>query len=223
MKNISIILFGFITLNACSSLFWRAGGLSPEKVVSNDSILEYTVIYLERDSWNLMNGTTVKKSYQTELVLYPDGKYSEPKKLANLNSWTLPGLVAYNAKADRLVWVQGMNDEYGTYLRKLGYANSISSQGLQNAVFFEPNQQLWNLALSDNAETIAFVISKYGEDLTVQKPQLAVWNISNPQPTLYDLPSWQDSPDHKIQWIANGKLSIQMDSKKMIWTSAGLK
>lgn len=222
MKKFTVILFGILALNACSSLFWRIGKLEPETVSSHKSILEYTVVYLERDSWNLLNGTTIKKSYQTELVLYPNGKSDDGKKLANLNSWTLPGLVSYNSNKDVLVWVQGMNDEYGTYLRKLGYAKSVSSQGLKNAIFYEPNQQIWNLTLSDNADTIAFITSKYGDDLVIQKPQLAVWNILQAAPTLYDLPNWLDSPDYKLLWKSE-RLIVSLGSKTLTWTASGLK
>ena len=224
MKYSSLFGLFFLTLNACSSLFWRSGQLPTESVKSGIAELEYTVIYLERDSWNPLNGTTIKKSYQTKLQLFPSGKKSPGLELANLASWTLPGLVAYNSKSDRLFWVQGINDDYGTFIRKLGFADSVSSKGFKDAIFFEANQQIWNLSLSSDGTKAAFIVSDMGEDLLSKNPRLGIWTVGEHQPKLSPLPIWMDAPDFKIRWNTNDSLDIQMGKSSKTWNAkSGLK
>lgn len=209
---------------ACSSLFWRSASLPPETIQSGQSTLTYQTVYLERDSWNPLMGTTVKTSYQTRLTLYPKGKGSVAKDLPNLSSWTLPGQIAYHSGTDSLFWIQGTDDEYGTYSRKAGRAAKIQEKGFSQAEFWNEEKGLLDLSVSPDGNYFALVHQTLNSD---QEPSffLSIWKWGEPKPTeKISLKSWEettnviDSP-YSLTWLNSKTLRIKMDRSSINWTA----
>lgn len=217
----------FLIPMACSSLFWRSAALSPDTVSSGGTTITYQVVYLERDSWNPMMGTTVKKSYQTRLTLSEESGSDFRKDLPNLRSWVLPGKLSYHEGTDRLFWIQGVDDEYGTLNRKAGIADRIREKGLSQTKFWEKEKELLHLSPSPDGERVAFVFSRSG---SAGMPEyfVTVWNhTKETEPNRdFKIPTWDESdgtpnPEYDLIWATGDRLSVKLGEKTMTWTESG--
>lgn len=223
MRLIYLTLISMVPL-ACSSLFWRSASLPPETIHSGQSTLTYQTVYLERDSWNPLMGTTVKKSYQTRLTLYPKGEGSTAKELPNLTSWTLPGLIAYNSGTDRLFWIQGTDDEYGTYSRKAGRAEKIQEKGFSQAEFWNEEKGLLDLSVSPDGNYYAIVHQTLNTD-QIPSYFLSIWKWGDPKPSeRISLSNWEETTGvensvYSLSWQNSKTLRIKMDSSTINWVA----
>ncbi|MCC5815111.1 MAG: hypothetical protein JJT78_10170 [Leptospira sp.] len=222
------VLFA-LPLVACSSLFWRSASLPPETLISGNSQLIYQVVYLERDSWNPMMGTTIKKSYQTRVTLQDKKDSQAIKELPNINSWILPGKMTYVSETDSLFWIQGIDDEYGTLQRKAGIAQNIRTKGFSETKFWEGEKELIHLTPSPNGDKVAFVFTRSNSS-GMPETFLTVWNHKTEEkPTQnHKLPTWDESdgspnPNYDLIWRSNDSLNVKLDKKSLTWTASGLK
>lgn len=229
MRTIIFILISTLPLAACSSLFWRSASLPPTSQDSGNTRLTYQVVYLERDSWNPLMGTTVKKSYQTRISLQDLGDSQSVKELPNLNSWVLPGKMYYNSSSDRLFWIQGVDDEYGTLHRKAGIAYDVRTQGLSRTKFWDSEKELIHISPSPDGSRVGYIFTKVNS-AGVQETYLSVWEHSkeNAPSSSHKIPLWDESdgspnPNYDLIWNGNSSLRVKLDKKSLTWTPSGLK
>ncbi|WCL48258.1 hypothetical protein [Leptospira sp. GIMC2001] len=227
MKFWKIIVMSCFMFFSCSSFFWRDAELPKEEINYNGSILEYQVVYKEKDSLNPLMGTTEKKNYETKIAIYPQGKNKQSIKIENIGSWILPGMIHYNPTNDRLFWVQGINDEYGTNLRKAGVATDVRVNGLKNAKFWTDCSNITTILPSPTGDAIAMICSENqleSDNASINLEtawKIAIWNIADSSPTVHSLNmEWvPESNDHTVRWIGTNSVEVRSGSKKSQWKS----
>lgn len=219
----------FLIPLACSSLFWRSAQLPPETTRSGNAIVTYQVVYLERDSWNPMMGTTVKKSYQTRITLTDRKDSSAVKELPNVSSWILPGKLKYSSESDKMFWIQGVDDEYGTLNRKAGIAENVRTQGFSQTKFWEDERELIHLSPSPNGERVAFIFTRTNSQ-GIMETFLAVWNHNTEDKpgSIHKIEMWDESdgsedPPYDLIWKDSSTLTVKMDQSSLTWTQSGLR
>ena len=123
------ILFLFIFINSCASFYWRESKLPPHISFSNSkkNVLYSRIHFSEKDSWNPLDGTSLKKNYFTHFKL---GKLLSNNKLELIDtfeyqSWILPESIQFSdSDFFKLSFISGENkNEFGTEPREAIFYN----------------------------------------------------------------------------------------------------
>ncbi|MFB5649167.1 hypothetical protein ACE5IS_00865 [Leptospira wolffii] len=210
MKSFSFI--GFLIMS-CSQMSWRPAGLAVERGWSENgqNLVQSEVLYEEKDSWNPLTGTTLKKNYKTKFRIYdlsetPNPEGDPPIYSYQVESWVLPGSVYFHSATNRLFWIQGSNDQYGGTER---FPAVWSPKGFHS---FEPNQFLQkdktilHFVPSPDGGTAAFILGNTEASPEIRSAVLILADTngrsssSDIRYSEFSLPDWQETPDHKIRW-----------------------
>lgn len=241
-----LVIYSFLVsclFLGCSSIFWREARLERTQTSFPGGKVFAEVLYEERDSWNPLMGTTQKRNYKTEISFSISGENPSEKNCGTLSSWTLPNQLEYRPGLDRFYWIQGTNDEYGTWNQTLGFANNIRTNCLKE-------QKLLALPFpgakgySSKLGYLKFLISPTGQffaGIAIQESQtegsknkyfLVVWDTNLPSkvylseifPNQTADPVLDPSLEIRMDWTNPTQIRIRSGSLSNTWSqSAGLK
>ncbi len=203
----------------CSQIRWRPAGLAIERGWSETgkNLVQTEVMYEEKDAWNPLTGTTLKKNYHTKFRIYdltdsPDPNGEPPIYSYETDSWTMPGSVYYHSETSRLFWVQGTNDDYGSQTR---FPSVWSPKGFHSFLpknFLREGQTVLHFVPSPDGGTAALLIGKTDSSLEIQSPVLILADTNGQSSSLdsgyseFPLEDWKETPDYKIRWSENSNL-----------------
>lgn len=197
MKSIWIVLF-FI-----SCMTWRKANLGIESSWSNNSdVLIYRIEFEERNSWNPLEGTTLKRNFKTKLEEY---------KLINENLqkqsefefpfWVLTNSLFYNFEKKLLFFIRGQeNSGYGTENRIISIYK-IENKSLENIWNSKEGEYLWKIVPAPDATKLVFITT---ESATSElNAKLQVWDGKLRS---VKISSWLDASfEHAISWSEDSK------------------
>lgn len=163
--NMKLLLLVLISLNSCSSIFWREGSLSPEISFSENgkSFIYSTVKFHEKDSWNPLNGTTEKKNFSTTISSYTLNSDLTAKKIRDIGEfkfWIKQDSLLFNENANTVLLINGTTDQIGTENRNISLLNLKSSE---TKISYAKLNSVIDATLSSNAENLAIVIKEKSE------------------------------------------------------------
>lgn len=217
---ISVIPF-FIA--SCSFLTWKNSSLSLERGWSSSGkeVVQMETLYEEKDSWNPLMGTTLKRNYHSMIRIFDPVKSSKPVDQIPFSSWILPGTVYYHSDTKSVYWIGGKDDEYGSYSRIPFGINISDKKEFSLSSNLEPGQVAIQLIPSPDGNSLALVAAVLDNDLEFLKPEL-FWLSKNGdsefKPTSkVDLSEWKETPIHKIRWSAKSdRIYIQISESVFI-------
>lgn len=197
MKSIWIVLF-FI-----SCMTWRKANLGWESSWgSNQEVLMYSIEFEERNSWNPLEGTTLKRNYKTKLEEYKfiNNKFEKQSEF-ELPFWILLNNLFYNSEKKLLFLIRGEeNSGYGTEKRIVSLYK-ITSKNLENIWSSKEKEYLWKLVPSPDTTKIAFLTT---ENATSQLgAKLHLWDG---KVRSVSISSWLDASfEHAISWSEDSR------------------
>ncbi|HMV43604.1 MAG TPA: hypothetical protein PK079_00120 [Leptospiraceae bacterium] len=219
MKFINAISILF--LSSCSSLFWRDARLLPTLSFSENGkgIAYIQTHYQEKDSWNPLNGTSLKKNYTTQISLADiqnDLSLKKNTDLERFSFWILPQSLFYNEARGILAFIQGLDqNEYATPNKTVSIHNiktKITTDLLKGKSEIKTPLAI---ALSSDASQIAIVSGEVNANGFYEKFQLFILDTMNQSiQASFSLPDWQDSPEYELGWLkSEATLSARVKSK----------
>lgn len=225
MKLINALSILF--LSSCSSIFWRDAKLLPELSFSENGkkVAFIQTYYEEKDSWNPLNGTTLKKNYTTQISLadiQSDLRLKKNTDLDRFNFWILPQSLFYNEASGVLAFIQGLDqNEYATPNKTVSIhniKNKITTDLLKGKSEIKTPLAI---ALSSDASQIAIVSGEANANGFYEKFQLFILDASsNSIQASFSLPGWQDSPEYELAWL-KGESSLSAKVKSKLFTVKG--
>lgn len=212
MKLIALSLF-YIAFLSCSQILWRPAGLSVERGWSENgkNLVQTEVLYEEKDSWNPLMGTSLKKNYKTKFRIYdlggePDPAGDPPIYSYEIDSWVLPGSVYFHSATSRLFWIQGKNDEYGGPERIPEVWSPQGFHSFDPKNFLPKSKSVLQFVPSPDGGTAAFVLGDLSDSPEIRSAVLVLAETngrsssSDSAYSEFDLPEWQETPEYKIRW-----------------------
>ncbi|MCG6192155.1 hypothetical protein LFX25_02715 [Leptospira sp. FAT2] len=204
-------------LTDCSFLVWRNSSLSLERGWSSSGkeIVQMETLYEEKDSWNPLMGTTLKRNYRSLIRIFDPTASSEPLEQIPFSSWILPGSVYYHSGSKSVYWIGGKDDEYGGFSRIPAGIRLVDKQNIPFSLYLQPGQTPIQLVPSPNGNSLALIVAVLDNDLEFLKPEL-IWLDRNEDSSLsanarIDLPEWRETPGHRIRWSERSdKIYIQI-------------
>lgn len=197
MKSIWLL----ILLVSCMT--WRQANLGWESSWGNNQeVLLYSIEFEERNSWNPLEGTTIKKNYKTRLQEY---KFIS-NKLEKQNEWEFPFWVFgnhlfYNSEKKLIFLIRGQEGSgYGTENRILSIYK-IADKNLENLWSSREGEYLWKIVPSPDTSKILFLTT---ENATSQiKAKLHIWDGKFRS---VKISSWLDASfEHAVSWNEDSK------------------
>ncbi|TGM03421.1 hypothetical protein EHQ76_09390 [Leptospira barantonii] len=213
-------------LSSCSFLTWKNSSLSLERGWSSSGkeVVQLETLYQEKDSWNPLMGTTLKRNYHSMIRIFDPIQSSQPVNQIPFSSWILPGTVYYHSDTKSVYWIGGKDDEYGSYSRIPSGIDLSNKKELTLSSYLAPGQVAIQLIPSPDGNSLALVVAVLDNDLEFLKPEL-VWLSKNGdsefKPTSKtNLPEWKETPVHKIRWSSKSdKIYIQVSESVFFLTN----
>ncbi|MCB1177798.1 MAG: hypothetical protein KDK36_09485, partial [Leptospiraceae bacterium] len=203
-----------IIVSNCSS--WRKSELP--HVVSwtenEDTALVYKIIFEERSSWNPLNGTTIKASYQTVLkIITIDSKENKVNQVfeKTFDTWVLPGMVFYKKGGSEILMISGTTqDSFGTEDRNIIKYNkdSDSTKVLWSA---EKGKYLWKILPSPDGQIISFVTTESAASMVNAQLHFIIGS----EVKSVNIDEWIDSPNFGLSWEKNSKTIFIRKNEKV--------
>ncbi|TGL71099.1 hypothetical protein [Leptospira kmetyi] len=211
------------SLSSCSFLTWKHSSLSLERGWSSSGkeVVQLETLYEEKDSWNPLMGTTLKRNYHSVIRIFDPIRSSQPVEQIRFSSWILPGTVYYHSDTKSVYWIGGKDDEYGSYSRIPSGINTILQKEFVLSSYLEPGQIAIQLIPSPDGNSLALVAAVLDNDLEFLKPQL-LWLSKNGDSEFKatsktDLLEWKETPVHKIRWASKSdKIYIQVSESVFV-------
>ncbi|TGK01222.1 hypothetical protein EHQ53_09120 [Leptospira langatensis] len=202
-----------ILLISCSQIRWKPASLAIERgwSESGKNIVQTEVLYEEKEPWNPLTGTTIKKNYRTKFRIYD---LNEPQKIDGdppiysyeINSWTLPGSVYFHSETNRLFWIQGSNDEYGSVDRFPAVWSPKGFHSFDPKGFLKEGQTILHFVPSPDGGTAALILGILDANLEIQSPTLVLADVNGQSSSLdssyseFVLKEWNETPEYRIRW-----------------------
>ncbi|TGL73813.1 hypothetical protein [Leptospira yasudae] len=213
----SLVLSSAFLFYSCSFLIWKNSSLSLERGWSSSGkeIVQMETLYEEKDSWNPLMGTTLKRNYRSLIRIFDPNVASPPLEQIPFSSWILPGSVYYHSGSKSVYWIGGKDDEYGSFSRIPAGIRLADKQNIPFSLYLQPGQIPIQLVPSPNGNSLALIVAVLDNDLEFLKPEL-IWLDRNEDSSLsanarIDLPEWKETPGHRIRWSERSdKIYIQI-------------
>ncbi|RHX77613.1 hypothetical protein EHQ05_10450 [Leptospira yasudae] len=213
----SLVLSSALLSCSCSFLVWKNSSLSLERGWSSSGkeIVQMETLYEEKDSWNPLMGTTLKRNYRSLIRIFDPNVASQPLEQIPFSSWILPGSVYYHSGSKSVYWIGGKDDEYGSFSRIPAGIRLADKQNIPFSLYLQPGQIPIQLVPSPNGNSLALIVAVLDNDLEFLKPEL-IWLDRNEDSSLsanarIDLPEWRETPGHRIRWSERSdKIYIQI-------------
>ncbi|WP_125179525.1 hypothetical protein [Leptospira ellisii] len=203
-------------LLSCSFLVWRNASLTLERGWSSSGkqIAQTEVLYQEKDSWNPLQGTSLKRNYNSIIRIFDPERSASPVEEIRFSSWILPGSVYYHTDTDSLYWIGGRDDEYGSFSRVPSGFDLKRRLDLSFSGYLEPGEVPIQLVPSPNGFGLAMIVAVTDNDLEFLKPELVLLErksgagigIVPVVSTRIRLPDWKETPGYRIRWSADSSL-----------------
>lgn len=136
----------------CSSLVWReAPGENQTAFVSGNEFVEIHLSYEEKNSWNPLDGTTLKRNYTStfRLLTVQNESVNVGPELFTFQGWVRSDSV-YPINTRRIIFIGGENDEYA---------------GNEHAIYINANGTATSLMDSSNGKIVQCIPSGDGRRL----------------------------------------------------------
>ncbi|TGK36419.1 hypothetical protein EHQ12_10320 [Leptospira gomenensis] len=204
----------FLQFCSCSFLIWKNASLTLERGWSSSGkrITQTEVLYQEKDSWNPLTGTSLKRHYNSIIRIFDPDLSAAPVDEIRFPSWILPGSVYYHSETETLYWIGGRDDEYGSFYRIPTGFDLKRRQDLSFEQYLEPGEIPIHLVPSPNGLKIAMIVAVTDEDLEFLKPELVVVERKSDATaqrnvgTRVLLSEWKETPAYKIRWSADSSV-----------------
>ncbi|WP_246031938.1 hypothetical protein [Leptospira fluminis] len=208
-----LLALPFLLLGACSQFAWRPASLAVERGWSETGkeLVQTEVMYEERNSWNPMMGTRLKRNYKTKFRIYdlsgtPDPKGDPPIYNHEAAHWTLPGSVYYHSTTGRLFWIQGLDDQYGGNSRVPSVWSPQGYHSFDPSRFLTAEQTVLHFIPSPDGGTAALLLGKTDPNLEIHSPKLILADTNGRSSTddrnYFEtaLSEWKEVPTFQIRW-----------------------
>lgn len=205
-----VTLFCF---QSCSAIFWRNGSqvYDPSYSETGESSAVLNIQYEEKNTWNPLDGTTIKRNYHSQILLFKNEKersQNKPLKVISLNSWILPDSVYFHEKNSYLFFIRGTDDNFGTNPRK-SYLYRISDE----KEFLNHGEGDATLAIpSPDGGKIAIILSYPKDPETFSYKLLVREAVDQEKTDPVRISFWPDNPGYVMTWDTDsGNLFIRQD------------
>ncbi|MCG6166762.1 hypothetical protein [Leptospira sanjuanensis] len=213
----SIAFSSIFLFYSCSFLVWKNSSISLERGWSSSGkeIVQMETLYEEKDSWNPLMGTTLKRNYRSLIRIFDPNIASQPVEQIPFSSWILPGSVYYHSGSKSVYWIGGLDDEYGSFSRTPAGIRLTDKKHIPFSLYLQPGQIPIQLVPSPNGNSLALIVAVLDNDLEFLKPEL-IWLDRSEDASLnpnarIDLPEWKETPVHRIRWSEKSdKIYIQI-------------
>lgn len=208
LKQIHNSLYILLLFPSCSFLIWKDSSLTLERGFSSSGkeIVQTEVLYQEKDSWNPLSGTTLKRNYRSIIRLFRPEESSNPIEQIPFSSWILPGTVYFHSGTKSLYWIGGKDDQYGSFARIPSALNLDEKKEILISTHLKPGQVVLQLVPSPDGNSLILILAVTDEDLEFLQPEI-VWLRRAPEAnsslqivSRISLPEWKETPLHRIRW-----------------------
>jgi hypothetical protein len=199
------ILFLFIFLNSCTSLYWKESKLTPEFFFSSSkkNVLYSRIHFSEKNSWNPLDGTSLKKNYTTHFKL---GKILINKKLEltktfEYESWILPESINFSdTDSFKISFLSGENkNEFGTEPREAIFYDLFTNKIINLSKEFKIAKPI---DITMNSNQIA-ILSKKDNSYYLTIAEIDSKPLVNEDVLLKNY-SWTTDGDSQLVWSKEG-------------------
>jgi len=177
--------------------------LEPSWSENGKSYASLEILFKEKDSFNPLNGTTLKKNYRSRLRIFQiDGQNSAKQTWESdvFDSWILPTSLYYHEKTGRIFFLKGSDDEYGTmkreaYILQFGEKKpkliTVKKSSTESILFAIP---------SPDGEKLAVGIAAYQEEI-LKDAKIQLFSLVETSTHTKEIGFWSDfSPDYLLTW-----------------------
>jgi len=211
----------------CST--WKKSSLGVEASWFNsEEFLVYSIEFEETNSWNPLEGTTIKRNFSTRLREYKLKPNNELEQISEFQFpfWILNNNIFYNARNKNIFMMRGSSEGYGTAERTISNY-LISEKKIIDIWKGKPGEFLWKILPSPDSSQIAFITT--GSHTSEFEAKLHIWNGNEIRSI--NLPSWIDASfEYGISWNIDSKIlylaiknevySLNTSSKELVLTKA---
>ncbi|MBM9576311.1 hypothetical protein JWG45_04000 [Leptospira sp. 201903070] len=216
-------IFSFFLFPSCSFLIWKNSSLSLERGWSSSGkeIVQTEVLYEEKDSWNPLSGTTLKRNYRSVIRIFDPDRSSKAVEEIPFSSWILPGTVYYHSATGALYWIGGKDDQYGSFARIPGAFNLNEKREISISKDLRPGHVVLQLTPSPNGNSVVMITASTDEDLEFLQPEL-LW-ISRTKEGSQQLTArvplleWKETPSYRLRW-SNQSDRIYIQINESVYT-----
>ncbi|MBM9501521.1 hypothetical protein JWG44_14805 [Leptospira sp. 201903071] len=201
-----VCMFSVFLIPSCSFLIWKNSSLSLERGWSSSGkeIVQTEVLYEEKDSWNPLSGTTLKRNYRSVIRIFDPARSSNPVEEIPFSSWILPGTVYYHSSTGALYWIGGTDDQYGSFVRIPSAFNLSEKKEISISTHLKPDQVVLQIIPSPDGNSVVMITAATDADLEFLQPEL-LWISRGSdgllQPTSrIPLPEWKETPSYRLRW-----------------------
>lgn len=176
------------------------------------------ILFEEKQSFNPLNGTTLKKNYRAKIQLYQIESDNSVKKTWEsdiFDSWILPASLYYHEKTGRIFFLKGLNDEYGTKERLAAILKIGEKKPETIPVVKDRSEEILFAIPAPDGRKIAVGIGKFQEE-NLQSAKIQLFSIEGMQNEIPKIGFWAEfSPEYLVTWSEDSEILYIKQSKSV--------